>query len=60
MRENRPSGLMRGGKISVIGFAFQPGSSRLLYTPFSPNRLPLSGKGEKGFNRQLVAVKDLE
>ena len=31
MRENRPSGLMRGGKMPVIGFAFHPVSSRLLY-----------------------------
>ena len=32
MRENRPSGLMRGGKQTVIGFASQPVASRLLYT----------------------------
>ena len=34
MRENRPSGLMRGGKQMVIGSrASQPIASRLLYTP---------------------------
>jgi hypothetical protein len=34
MRENRPSGLMRGGKQTVIGpRAFQSVASRLLYTP---------------------------
>ena len=34
MRENRPSGLMRGGEMTVIGLrASQPVSSRLLYTP---------------------------
>ena len=33
MRENRLSGLMRGGKQTVIGsWAFQPVASRLLYT----------------------------
>ena len=33
MRENRPSGLMRGGKQTVIGpRAFQSVASRLLYT----------------------------
>ena len=32
MRENRPSGLMRGGKTTVIGSASQSVSSRLLYT----------------------------
>jgi len=31
MRENRSSGLMRGGKTTVIGSASQPVSSRLLY-----------------------------
>jgi hypothetical protein len=31
MRENRPSGLMRGGKQTVIGFASQSVPSRLLY-----------------------------
>jgi len=31
MRENRPSGLMRGGKQTVVGFAFQPVASCLLY-----------------------------
>src|SRR5260221_13784869 len=33
MRENRPSGLMRGGKQTVIGLrAFHSAASRLLYT----------------------------
>ena len=32
MRENRPSGLMRGGKQTVIGFASHSVASRLLYT----------------------------
>ena len=32
MRENRPSGLMRGGKQTVIGLATHPVASRLLYT----------------------------
>jgi len=32
MRENRPSGLMRGGKQTVIGVAYQSVASRLLYT----------------------------
>ena len=36
MRENRPSGLMRGGKQTVIGCASHPVASRLLYTP-DPN-----------------------
>ena len=37
MRENRPSGLMRGGKQPVIGpRAFQPAASRLFYTLLSP------------------------
>ena len=36
MRENRPSGLMRGGKQTVIGqSASQSIASRLLYTPIS-------------------------
>lgn len=36
MRENRPSGLMRGGKHVVIGLRdFQSTASRLLYTPIS-------------------------
>ena len=35
MRENRPSGLMRGGKQTVIGLrASQSVASCLLYTPF--------------------------
>jgi hypothetical protein len=32
MRENRLSGLMRGGKQAVVGFASQSVASRLLYT----------------------------
>ena len=32
MRENRPSGLMRGGKQTVTGIASQSVASRLLYT----------------------------
>ena len=32
MRENRPSGLMRGGKQTVIGLTSQSVASRLLYT----------------------------
>src|SRR5260221_6217014 len=36
MRENRPSGLMRGGKQLVHGLTvFQFNASRLLYTPIS-------------------------
>ena len=34
MRENRPSGLMKGGKQTVIALCSQPVASRLLYTPF--------------------------
>ena len=37
MRENRPSGLMRGGKQTVIGFAFHSVASCLLYTQIIPN-----------------------
>ncbi len=40
MRENRPSGLMRGGKTTVIGSASQSVSSRLLYTEGAQTRRP--------------------
>jgi hypothetical protein len=36
MRENRPSGLMRGGKPTVIGPRTFQSASCLLYTPISP------------------------
>ena len=43
MRENRLSGLMRGGKQTVIGpRASQSVASRLLYTPNTPNQMPLA------------------
>jgi hypothetical protein len=41
MRENRSSGLMRGGKQAVTGpRAFQTGASRLLYTPHPRTQTP--------------------
>jgi hypothetical protein len=50
MRENRLSGLMRGGKQTVIGpRASQSVASRLLYTPgvFSPKGNSLADFGAK-------------
>ena len=45
MRENRPSGLMRGGKQTVIGrWASQSVASRLLYTKIQTNSVNVFAK----------------
>ena len=64
MRENRPSGLMRGGKQTVIGpRAFQSVASRLLYLLSAAVRFWLSGwmarKARVEFEGAVYHVLDL-